>query len=127
MGKKVLKKLLVVTFCMIMIGSSAISAYAASYSQKRSRCPRCNKFNASYGYDEQFCWTTVSVNSGNYCAPCGRVLKNGENHMYLYSSDNYYFSCSSSNCSRLSVPNRVYTLLYDNAVSEHYTNGVRDY
>ena len=127
MRKRVFKRLMVLALCMIMFCSFTMSVSAASYSQKMGRCPRCNQINTSYGYSANFRWSSVSVNSGNYCDPCGRVLSDGEYHMYLYSSDKYYFMCSSSRCSKLSVPDRTYTILYDNPVSEHYTNGVRDY
>lgn len=127
MNKKIFKRLLILVVCMIMFCGTTLSVSAASYTQKRARCPRCNQINTSYGYSANHRWSSVSVNGGHYCEPCGRVLGDSEYHMYLYSSDIYYFMCSSSRCSKLSVSDRTYTVLYDNPVSEHYTNGVRDY
>lgn len=121
------KRMVMLVLCMTMLFGATISVSAASYTQKTASCPRCHQLNRSYGYDANFRWTTVSLNSGKYCDPCRKIIPDGDYHMYLYSSDKYYFLCTSTKCSKLNVPDRVYTVLYDNAVSEHYTNSVRDY
>lgn len=102
----------------ILFGSS-IDAKAGSYSQKYRTCPSCKHTMSSYGYNPDMTWTTVSVNGGNYCDPCGINIPSDEYHMYLYSSDLYFFRCG--NCGGM------YSYPYNNPVSEHYTNGVRDY
>lgn len=107
---------------LVFIGialSVVMNVNAAPYSQKTRVCPSCKKFMSSYGYNPNAVWTTVTENGGNYCTPCGRTLAEDEYHMYLYSSDRYYFRCSHCNYTD--------SFLYDNPVSEHYTNGVRDY
>lgn len=102
----------------------SISAFAAS---KTEPCPRCGRLNTNFGYEANFGWTTKTPQSGQYCEPCGKVVPAGEYHMYLYTSDMYYFTCNSSSCSHIDVPDRTYRKLYPNRPTEHYTNGKRDY
>ncbi len=97
---------------------------SAAYSQKYARCPRCHQYNYSYGYSPNFQWTTDSAVAGEYCAGCNSIVPAGEYHSFLYSSDKYFFLCSSSSCSKLSYNNRKYEILYDNPVSEHYVTNV---
>lgn len=126
-GKNGVSILVLICLCVMLVFSISNTATAASYSQKTLACPRCRQVNRSYGYDPNRSSRTVSLNSGKYCNPCRETIPDGEYHMYLYTRDLYYFRCDSSSCRRLSMNNRVYTNYYDNPVSEHYTNGKRDY
>ena len=119
------KKWMVFICCVLLLVGMSITAVAAPYSVKRARCPRCNQMNTSYGYDPDFRGSGGSAKAGQFCAGCNKIVPEGENHSYLFTSDKYFFQCNSKNGSRFSVPDRVYTDFYDNAPNEHYVNGKR--
>lgn len=125
---KLKKKLvvgIVVGFALfIAVTLSMTSMSLAANSQKYAQCPRCHKYIYSYGYSPNFKWTTDSATAGHYCSGCNSVVPAGEYHSFLYSSDKYYFICSSASCSNLSFNDRKYEVYYDNPVSEHYVTQV---
>lgn len=125
--RKILKRVISVAVCLTFMFSMSVTAFAGSYTPKTERCPKCGKFNNSYGYEPNLRSTSVELNGGKYCEPCGKVIPAGDYHFYIYSSDKYYFMCNSANCSNFNVPDRVYYNYYANPASTHYTNGVKDY
>lgn len=123
----VLKMFFAIVFVGILVLCYVNVSMAANYVQKTARCPRCNTLNNSYGYTETLVINNISVKEGKYCAGCKDVVPEGERHMYVYTEDQYFFLCKSSQCKNISVPDRVYTQEFANPISEHYINGVRDY
>ena len=59
---KVKRMVLAVLTVSFLLGVP-ITSYAASYTLKTLRCPKCGSYNKSYGYDENYGSYTVSVPS----------------------------------------------------------------
>ncbi len=108
---------LTLTLCLLI----TISTYAADYSRKRARCPKCNTLNYSYGYDEIISIRTQNVTSGHTCPACQKLVSENEEHTYETTKDRYYFLCNSSECKNsYSTPDRTYHYDYSNGISNHY-------
>ena len=127
MKRNMLKKIVAVVCCFGFVLSTTRPVMAAQYEVKMEPCPRCGQWNSSYAYESDSVCSTISLNSGHYCDGCHTTIPTGDYHMYLYTSDKYFFMCKSSKCARFSVPDRVYTVFYDNPAYEHHTNGQLDY
>lgn len=116
--KSILKYVIFFSICLTFILTTQLSI-AAPYVQKTAQCPNCKTFNASYGHDENFTWTTITVRSGNYCEGCKKTVPTGEEHMYQFSKDRYFFLCKSASCKNLSTSARTYRVEYANPISSH--------
>ncbi len=114
----IVKAIVILAMLIGLLLITTLTVRAAGYSPKTKSCS-CGGTMTSYGYSPNATWTTISVNGGNYCDACGITIPSDEYHMFMYSSDRYYFRCT--RCYKTESE------LYDNPVSEHYTNGIRDY
>lgn len=116
----IVKKVTVLAICMsIMLGSISFEVFASPYSQKYAKCPWCNKYNKSIGYNENFHWDNISSNAGygNKCEFCNIVIPEGENHSWQRSYDVYIFSCDSYICiNRPIEDSAVYYVDYPNPI-----------
>ena len=116
---KVKRMVLAVLTVSFLLGVP-ITSYAASYTLKTLRCPKCGSYNKSYGYDENYGSYTVSVPGGNYCEACHQMVPEGEYHIYYYTTDLYYFLCNGKCRDTLSIPDCVYTMEYKNVPTGHH-------
>lgn len=112
------------SLCLILAMTLTVEA---KYVPKKWNCPRCNKTCTSYGYDPHYGGVTQTQNAGNYCPVCDKIVPKGEVHMYMWDYDRYYFLCDGSRCQKLNFQDRVFTHDFKLPVSEHYTNGIRDF
>ena len=95
MKKNVIKKIVVMVCCLLVILSNAGTVMAAQYEVKLAPCPRCGQWNSSYAYESDSICSTISLNGGHYCDGCHTTIPSGDHHMYLYTSDKYFFMCNS--------------------------------
>ncbi|SDI51901.1 hypothetical protein SAMN05421493_11711 [Pseudobutyrivibrio sp. 49] len=123
---RTVKKIVVVCLTLCMIITMALTV-DAKYVPKQMRCSRCHTLCTSYGYDPNYGGVTQTQNAGNYCPVCKKVVPAGEVHMYMWDFDRYYFLCESSSCQHRNYQDRLFYYDYNQPVSEHYTNGIRDF
>lgn len=122
----IIKRIISVCLCLCLILSMALTV-DAKYVPKQWNCPRCNKVCTSYGYDPHYGGVTQTQNAGNYCPVCQKIVPQGEVHMYMWDYDRYYFLCDGARCRNINFPDRVFTHDFNLPISEHYTNGIKDF
>ena len=124
--KRAIKNLAAIFMCLCMILAMSLTI-EAKYVPQQWNCRVCNKTCTSYGYDPKHGGVTQTQNAGNYCPVCDKIVPAGEVHMYMWDLDRYYFLCDSSSSKHKNYQDRAFYHDFRQPVSEHYTNGIRDF